>query len=86
MRIWRDVDSGHRGEASFDDLGLLLAATGQEKGADELEATQARIQKWQASRLLFQGFTKALGGDGAAAISGILGEDEVRAAPGHCSR
>ena len=67
-RLWRDkwhaLDDRGRGAVSFAELPQLLEELGVALTAEELEDAAARIQKWQGSRLLLQGFLRWFLGDG----------------------
>merc|ERR1712078_849034 len=53
-----------RGAVSFAELPQLLDELGVALTPQELEDAAARIQKWQGSRLLLQGFLRWFLGDG----------------------
>ena len=67
-RLWRDkwqaLDERGRGAVSFAELPQLLDELGVALTPQELEDAAARIQKWQGSRLLLQGFLRWFLGDG----------------------
>ena len=75
---WKKLDPRGRGSIDFEDLPQLLDGLGVDLSDDELEDAATRIQRWQASRLLLQGFLRWFAGDGGSAK--ILGDGDLRAA------
>ena len=75
---WKKLDPRGRGSIPFEDLPQLLDGLGVDLSDDELEDAATRIQRWQASRLLLQGFLRWFAGDGGSAK--ILGDGDLRAA------
>ncbi|KAH8092440.1 hypothetical protein JL720_5413 [Aureococcus anophagefferens] len=75
---WKKLDPRGRGSIPFEDLPQLLDGLGVDLSDDELEDAATRIQRWQASRLLLQGFLRWFAGDGGSAR--ILGDGDLRAA------
>ena len=55
---WQKLDNFKRGYISFADLPLLCDELGMAMTDDDIEDAASRIQRWQASRLLFQGASK----------------------------
>ena len=53
---WKKLDPRGRGSIPFEHLPQLLDGLGVDLSDDELEDAATRIQRWQASRLLLQGF------------------------------
>ena len=75
---WKKLDPRGRGSIPFEHLPQLLDGLGVDLSDDELEDAATRIQRWQASRLLLQGFLRWFAGDGGSAR--ILGDGDLRAA------
>lgn len=72
---WRKMDARGRGSLPFADLPVLLKKLGVDMTDDEIEDVAARIQKWQASRMLAQGFLRWWAGDGG--LDRLFSESEV---------
>ena len=79
---WKKLDGRGRGSVSFAELPQLLEALGVDMSEAEVEEAASRIQKWQASRLLLQGFLRWFTGDGG--VEKLLGENKARESLDRC--
>lgn len=73
--VWRKVDARGRGSLTFTEFPVLIKQLGVNLTEDEIEQAVARIQRWQASRILLQGFLRWWTGD--AGLDRISSECEV---------
>lgn len=65
---WRKLDTIGRGTLPFAELPILVERLGVELTDEELHSAANRIQKWQASRMLVQGFARWFTGNGGNAF------------------
>ena len=64
---WKKLDPRGRGSIPIEDLPRLLDGLGVDQSDGELEDAATRIQRWQASKVLLQGFLRWFAGDGGSA-------------------